>query len=229
MIFTIPLARLGVGSPKALPQIPLWVTSSLGDTVDRAPNRETGDACQHPRALTETLVQPRIVFGKLIWVGKVPFEGFIDGINDANGACSLEAREAGISGGFVAWFSDQGVSPSQLIFGNPGPNSTPNGTMVAQNLADLANCTKGAGGADCLLAPLNRDIHGNPVPAGTLTWTGTLPDGKASGSPNCNGWTSLSGSDSGNGGSTDELGPGWSIGSIGPCNQIRYLICLQIL
>jgi hypothetical protein len=229
VVFTIPLAKLGVGSPKEVPQIPLWATSSLGDTVDRAPNRETGDGCQHPRALTETLVQSRIVFGKLIWVSKIPHEGFIDGINDADGACSMEAREAGITGTFVAWFSDQGISPSKVIFGNPGTYSTANGTVVAQTLTDLANCTKGASGADCLLAPLNRDIHGNPVPAGTLTWTGTLPDGTDSGAPNCNGWSSISASDSGNGGSVDELGPGWSIGSIGPCNQIRYLICLQVI
>jgi hypothetical protein len=229
VIFTVPLERLGVGSPKDVPLVPLWATSSASGTVDRAPNRETGDDCQHPRALTETLVQSRVVFDKIAWITKIPFEGFIDGVNDANGACTMKAHEAGFTGLFVAWFSDQGLSPSKTVFGNPGPFSTVNGTMVAMNLADLGTCNKDASGTDCLRVPLNRDVDGFPAPTGTLTWTGTLPNGTDAGAPNCNSWTSISGTDTGNGGSVDQLGAGWSTGSTGPCNQIRRLICLQII
>jgi hypothetical protein len=233
VIFTVPLDKLGVGPASEIPLVPLWANSNLGGTVDRAPNRETGDGCQHPQALTETLVQTRVVLGKLAWITQIPFEGSIGGVDDAENACRMEAHAAGHTGLFAAWFSDEDFSPARTIFGNPGPFTTLDGTLVAQNLADLGNCTKGASGTDCLLAPINRTIKGVVVPTGTLTWTGTLPNGTdsslpPSSQPNCNGWTSFSGSDSGNGGSVDELGAGWSTGSIGPCNQERDLICLQI-
>ena len=47
--------------------------------------------------------------------------------------------------------------------------------MVAADVADLANCTKGTSGTDCLLAQIDLDINGKEVDA--QTWTGTLPDG----------------------------------------------------
>jgi hypothetical protein len=105
---------------------------------------------------------------------------------------------------------------------------TANGAMVALNLADLAKCIKGASGTDCLRAPLNRDVHGYPVPAETLTWANTLPNGTDAGGPNCNSWTAYSAGVTGNGGSVDQLGAGWSSGSVRPCNQLRRLICLQL-
>jgi hypothetical protein len=225
----VPLAELGVGSPKQVPAVPLWATSSKGDIIDRAPNRETGDACPHPRARAETLVQSRIVIGKLIFVGKTPFLGYIDGTLPADGACTMDAHGAGKKGTFIAWFADKNSVDPAKRFGNiKGPFSTANGTMVALDTADLAICNKGAG-SDCLRAPINRDIHSYTVPAGTLIWTGVLPSGSASGAPNCDGWTSDAASDNGNGGDPSSLGAGWSTGSIGACNVIRRLICLQLL
>jgi hypothetical protein len=85
---------------------------------------------------------------------------------------------------------------------------TADGTLVARSVADLGNCTKEAGGTDCLLAPIDRDIHGYPVPTRTLTWTNGLPNGTDAGGPSCNGWTSFSGSVSGSGGSVDQVGSG---------------------
>ena len=44
-------------------------------------------------------------------------------------------------------------------------------------MADLADCTKGGpSGTDCLLAPIDLDVSGNPVQE-DQTWTGTLPNG----------------------------------------------------
>jgi hypothetical protein len=227
--FVVPLDDLDVGEPDQVPLIPLWATSHHGGTVDRAPNRETGDDCGHPEAPTETLVQTRAVFGLLAWIGSTPYLGFIEGVSDADGACTLDASEAGLKGTFAAWFSADGLDPALLIEPSTGPFSTGDGTLVAQNVADLGNCTKGASGTDCLRAPINRDVHGYPVDPGTLTWTGTLPDGTDAGGPDCNDWTAFSAGVTGNGGAVGELGPGWTTGSIGACNQIRYLICLQLI
>ena len=97
--------------------------------------------------------------------------------------------------------------------------------MVARDFADLVDCTKGPGGTNCLRAPINRDIHGNRVQV--LTWTGATAAGLLASGPRCRDWNSASASDSGDGGHVDRLDAGWVTGNVGPCNQIRYLICLQ--
>jgi len=227
--FFVPLAELGVGPASEVPMVHLWATSTRDGVIDRAPHRETGDGCAHPRARTETLAQVRVVLGHLIWVTKPFEEGFIDGILDADDACRMDAESTGHSGTFVSWFTDQGISPSMRIFGNVGYFTRLDGTVVATGISDLANCTKGASGTDCLLAPINLDIHGNPVAAGTMTWTGTQANGTGSTGPTCNGWNSFSPADSGSGGAVDQLGTGWTDGVTGPCNQLRSLICLEIV
>ncbi|MGH6915672.1 MAG: hypothetical protein ACREH3_18440, partial [Geminicoccales bacterium] len=63
--FVVPLDEVDVGPPEDAPLIPLWATSTLGGTVDRAPNLETGDHCAQPEAPTETLVQSRIAISNL--------------------------------------------------------------------------------------------------------------------------------------------------------------------
>ena len=40
--FVVPLDDLNVGAPDDVPLVPLWATSTLGGTIDSAPNRETG-------------------------------------------------------------------------------------------------------------------------------------------------------------------------------------------
>ncbi|HYN38310.1 MAG TPA: hypothetical protein VES39_03570, partial [Rhodospirillales bacterium] len=114
--FTVPLAPLGQ-TADTLERLPMWATSTRGAVRDRVPQREAGDGCVHPTALGETLVQTAPVFGYLIWVSDVPFEGFFDGLNAASEACQFEARSAGIPGVFTAWFADGGLSPNKLIFG----------------------------------------------------------------------------------------------------------------
>jgi hypothetical protein len=61
-----------------------------------------------------------------------------------------------------------------------------------------------------------------------LTWTGANVFGGTIIAPTCQGWTSSSGSDTGDGGHVDRVDAHWVTGNIGPCNQLRYLICLQL-
>ena len=226
--FIVPLDALGIGAASQVPVIPLWATSSKGDVTDRAPNPETGDDCHFPRAPTETLGQPLNAIGKLIWVGGTPFLGTIDGYQEADAACGQEAHDAGLAGSFVAWFSSRTSGVVHTINPTIGPLSTADGTMVALNVADLVNCTKGPSGRDCLRAPINLDIRGNRVQV--LTWTETDTRGNRAGgfAETCHLWSSSSGSDTGDGGHVDRLDARWVTGNIGPCNQIRYLTCLQV-
>jgi hypothetical protein len=76
------------------------VTSILGDTVDRAPNRETGDGCVHPRATTETLVQARVAITGLAFIASMSVPGGFGSILGeptaaADQVCQEDARVAG--------------------------------------------------------------------------------------------------------------------------------------
>ena len=139
--------------------------------------------------------------GNLVWVSRIPFDGHIpEGVNDVDGACVGEAQSDGIGGSIVAWFSAGGRGPMQQSPSQPVPSRPQTAPWSRKTSPTSSNCTKG-GGKACLLAPIDRDIIGLPMPAGTLTWTGTLPNGTASGSPNCDGWLSTSPGATGNGGS----------------------------
>lgn len=227
--FTLPLDALGVSPSDRTPAIALWATSSKGNATDRAPNPETGDGCRFPRAPAETLVQPLTAAGsKLIWIGGAPFEGTIDGFQEADAACAHEAHDAGLTGSFVAWFSSRTTGIVHTIRPTIGPFSTADCTLVALDVADLVNCTKGPGGHDCLRAPINRDIRGHRLQV--LTWTETDAGGNRAGGPaqTCRFWTSSKGDVTGDGGHVDRVDARWVTGNIGPCNQTRYLICLQL-
>jgi hypothetical protein len=99
--FVVPLGDLDVGEPDEMPLIPLWATSTLRGTVDRAPNPETGDDCAHPQARTETLVQPRIEIDNLFWISSFTTDGAIgpdasSAIANATSACKQDAQNAGL-------------------------------------------------------------------------------------------------------------------------------------
>lgn len=224
--FTVPLAPLGL-TADTLERLPMWATSTRGAVRDRAPQREGGDGCGHPSALTETLVQVGRFYGYVIWVTAGQFEGLFDTVYEATQICEQDATIAGISGGFTGWFADAGIGPNQIFSGNPGPIVRLDGTTVAANYTDLKTCNKGAGGSDCLLAPINTDVHGRQVPAGTLTWSNVTTGGDAGPGPDCNSWSSPSAAVSGSGGSVGAVDAGWTTGSVGACNQLRRLVCLQ--
>ena len=226
--FVVPLDDLDVGEPEDVPLIPLWATSTLGGTVDRAPTPEAGDDCAHPQARTETLVQPRIEITNLVWITSFTTSGLIGSGDDAIGTginvCTQEAQNAGFTNtdGILSWLSDAVTDPASLFIpGSVGPIQTADGTLVAQSFADLANPLLN------LQAPIDRDVHGIQVDPGTLTWTGTLPDGTAN-FPNCSGWDSNSASDEGSGGSVGELGPGWTFAGFFTCDEIGHLICFLL-
>jgi hypothetical protein len=227
--FVVALDDLDVGEPEDVPLIPLWATSTLGGTVDRAPTPEAGDDCAHPQARTETLVQPRIEIANLVWISSFTTSGLIGGgveaIGTAISVCTQEAQKAGFTNtdDILSWLSADVTEPASLISnpGSVGPIQTADGTLVAQSFADLANPLLN------LQAPIDRDVHGIQVDPGTLTWTGTLPDGTAN-FPNCSDWDSNSASDEGSGGSVGELGPGWTFAGFFTCDEIGHLICFLL-
>ena len=228
--FVVPLDDLDIGEPEDVPLIPLWATSTLGGTVDRAPTPEAGDDCAHPQARTETLVQPRIEIANLVWISSFTTDGAIgvdaeDAIGNAIVVCQQEAQNAGFPfdpEDIVPWLSTSVDDEPALLIGDlnsVGPIQTADGTTVANTMADLAG----------LQVPIDRDVHGIQVRHGDQTWTGTLPDGTAdTGHPNCSGWGSNSASDEGSGGFVGGLGLLWTFGSFELCDETGHLICFLL-
>ena len=236
--FVVPLARLHVGTPKDVPLIPLWVTSTLGKVEDRAPNRETGDGCEHPRATTETLVQARVAITGVAFILSYSFTGAIgstpgQAIALADVLCQEDAKSAGFTDtdNIHAWLSNAASTPASYV--NPffGPIQTADGTQVAQSTSAFSGCSPS--GNTCLQAPIDKDIHGNPVlqKAGDdpHVWTGTYPAGNNGGGelPNCQDWTSDSASDIGTGGNMIETNAGFTTGFQDSCDQSHHVMCVQ--
>jgi hypothetical protein len=94
-----------------------------------------------------------------------------------------------------------------------------------------AYCTPS--GNTCLQAPIDKDVHGNPVlqEAGDdpHVWTGTYPAGNNGGGqlPNCQDWTSDSASDIGTGGNMIETNAGFTTGLQDSCDQSHHVLCVQ--
>jgi hypothetical protein len=150
-----------------------------------------------------------------------------DAIDHATKLCSDEVWWTDETTNVVAWLStSDDDAKSRIARVNPtdGPVSDTNGNVVAQSVADLANCTKGQSGTDCLLGPIMHTVDGNEFI--NPTWTGTLPDGTAD-SPNCNDWTSNSANDHGSGGFALDVDAGWTTTGDPPgtCDQLRRLLC----
>ncbi|WP_139559669.1 hypothetical protein [Methylotetracoccus oryzae] len=226
--FRIPVSTLDV-DPKALgAHVSVWVSSDLDGVRDHAPNTEHGDGCKHPQSKHEALATPLTVFGYIAFATLPTSEGFGDGYSGVNDACNFVAREAGLKGDFVPWVAANGLSPSLMVDPTKGPWQTLNGTVVANNLLDLMTCNKGTSGTDCLRAPLNRDVKGNPLPAGTLAWTNVTTAGVAAG-PSCNDWTTISAGVTGTVGKIDSLGADWTDSGAVPCNTLASYYCLQVL
>jgi hypothetical protein len=232
--FVVPLARLHVGKPKDVPLIPLWATSTLGKVEDRAPNRETGDGCAHPQATTETLVQARVAITGLAFILSYSFNGAISftpsqAVTLADVLCQQDAHSAGFTDtdGIHAWLSNGASQPASYIDPLFGPIQTADGATVAASIADFANCSPS--GNSCLQAPINKDIHGNPVTDDNIIWTATLPSGNQEGdsSTNCQDWTSNSASDIGVGGNTGQTSFGFTTGLEDSCDKTHHVMCLQ--
>ena len=231
--FVVPLDKLGVGTPKQQPLIGLWATSTLGSVEDRAPNRETGDDCAEPQVATETLVQSRVaITGGIAFVsanvvgGEISFSNSaFQAITVANALCAAEASNAGYTSNNVyAWISNisgQPATHANLAF---GPIQLADGSVVAGNVGQLGNCAQGG---PCLTAPFNKDIHGNPVPQGTLYWTATSPQGTDPGdADNCTEWTSSNG----NGilGDANAIDVNFTEGASDACTARHNLLCIQL-
>ena len=156
------------------------------------------------------------------------YTGDLGGLDGADEKCQYWATQADLPGTYKAWLSISGTDAKDRLT-SEGPFVTVDGIKVADDLADILDCTN----PDCLLNPIDRDASGTQVQL-AFPWTATDADGLLSDSTRtCGDWTNgtTGQSDGGVTGSiiTSPIDYRWTIGAAGgiSCNAKHPLYCFQ--
>jgi len=130
--------------------------------------------------------------GMIVFVTSNTYDGGLNpdpnscgtGVAGGDCICQYHADQAGLSGVFLAWLTDNTGSPSTTFTQSAVPYVRVDGVMVALSWADLVDGT--------ILAAIEVDEQGNHPGQGTQIWTGTGADGTSGGSDpiTCFQWTS---------------------------------------
>jgi hypothetical protein len=167
---------------------------------------------------------------KRVFVTSKAFTGNLGGLAGADAICQSLAGDAGLAGAFKAWLSDSTVSAAQRLSHTGSPYLLVDGTVVANDWADLVDGTIAhaivlteAGGAP----PATTAC---PDEWGVTARTTTHADGSLSdGSATCANYTTTMGpSDVGCVGVT-WLESGWSVccGGANMCDDSAVLYCIE--
>jgi hypothetical protein len=157
----------------------------------------------------------------LVFVTSGEFAGNLGGLAGADAICQGLADTNGLPGTYRAWLSDETGSPSTRFAPSPGPYVLRNGTVVANDWADL---TDGP-----LLAPIEITEQQSAV-VGGRTWSNTERDGLPllSNQKHCNNWTSAADPFIGHFGRAFASNAEWTdSGNHLPCEQTAHLYCFQ--
>lgn len=194
---------------------------ALKERVDRL-EVENAEQQSQIDALT-ALIQSLLPAPRTVFITSRAYAPVLDfsGLGDADAICQQHATDAGLSGTFKAWLSDQLNSPSTRFTRSAGPYVLPDGTLVAAGWDDLVDCTN----PNCLFHPIDLDEFQAPA-AGDYVWTGTTQVGEVDAAEGtCQGWTSAD--YGGAAGRVDSLG-GWTSILYGRyCGLSLHLYCFQ--
>jgi hypothetical protein len=173
---------------------------------------------------------------KIVFVSSEVFNGNLGGIVGGDAHCNRLATEAGISGDFKAWLSDDFVSPPMRFAMSTIPYALVDGTVVANDWADLLDGE--------LSSPINQTECGDPPPVGSHSgpcgsgsiihpvMTATFRWGTPAITGNCANWT-LEGEERGTAhlGDADALDPEWTYTCVrsgpGMCDFTAPLYCFE--
>lgn len=135
----------------------------------------------------------------------------------ADAECTSQAALAKLPGSFRAWLSDSASSPSTRFSRPEGNYVSVGGTVIAAGWAGL---TSGS-----LKTTLDHDEYGDQTTIGLEAWTGTAPDGTATGE-DCSDW---SGSGTATVGNINAYGAQWTAkpAAVTCGSNFRHLYCFE--
>ena len=164
---------------------------------------------------------------KKVFVTSTVYTGSLGGLEGADAKCQSHAEAAGLTGTFMAWLSSSSESPSTRFIRSDKPYVLVDGTVVANDWADLTDQSLANG--------ITLTEEGNPVAKTsfctantTMVWSGTSAQGTALGSASnrCSDWTSTSGGSRwGHTEKTDRFWSEWCSG--GSCNWEAPIYCFE--
>jgi hypothetical protein len=137
-------------------------------------------------------------------------DGNIGGLSGADGICQGAADVQGIGGIWKAWLSDATSAPSNRFVLASVPYRLLDGTLIANNWADLTSGSLGH--------PIDVDETLRHPLATLEVWTGTLPAGLGTGAT-CSDWTNASVNMTGTVGLTNASNAQWSNGYVQFCDR----------
>ncbi len=125
---------------------------------------------------------------KVVFTTSKKFPGNLGGLTGADAKCQAAAVAAGLTGTFKAWLSDATGSPSTRFVQSALPYKLVDGTVIANDWADLTDGT--------LRAPIKLTELGTPAPtsAGCYSdnvWCNTSANGTNIGPNSCTNWTGV--------------------------------------
>ncbi len=162
---------------------------------------------------------------RIVFVTSQMFTGDMGGLVGADASCQGLAEDAGLPGTYLAWLSTMAESPSTRFTQSAEPYVLVDGTVVADDWADLTD-----GG---LTANIDLTETGGPIPIGNTScagggfptvWTNTSNMGTG-GNQVCDGFTSTNGG--GRWGQANDLTQWTQWCSGGVCTWESPIYCFQ--
>src|SRR6476620_1879437 len=153
----------------------------------------------------------------IVFVTSTTTPGSFGGVAGGNSICSNRAAAGGLTGTYKAWLSDGNGSPSSRFILSDQPYQLLDGTIIANNWADLVDGT--------LAAPISLNELGVAVPD-TEVWTGTFANGGSGGlGGSCQAWSSSG--VTGTFGRSSSTTATWTAFNSSSCIGSRHLYCFQ--
>ncbi len=154
-----------------------------------------------------------------VFLTSTAHNGVLGGLSGADSICQARATAAGLQGTYKAWLSDATQSPSTRFNKLNVPYKLVNGTLVANNWADLTDGT--------IAAVIDKTEIG--ATQSTISpWTNTgIHGGIYSTSDTCSNWTSASSGLQSRIGNLTVTSSSWTNHSFQACNLGKWLYCFQ--
>lgn len=152
----------------------------------------------------------------------------IAGVGQADRICNTLADAAGLTGYYKAWLSSTGdADPADRFDQSADPYVTAGGIKVADDWADLVNCSGASGG--CLDNSIIYDENGDPIPGLDHIWTHVADNGSNDSSSNdCDDWFAGTGGFSSKYGYAGFLESEWTnSGNTDTCDTANRFYCFQ--
>jgi hypothetical protein len=154
-----------------------------------------------------------------VFVSGLAYNGYLGGLTSADGLCQGDARAAGLSGPYLAWLADSTGSPATRFYQSPEPYLLVDGTVVANNWADLTDGTIQNG---ISLTATGESFFGSNV------WTNCTTAGEfAQSNWSCNDWQDGSSEYYGLFGVKTSTDSGWTSAASYQCNTAHHLYCFE--